>query len=88
MSPIQGSLLALTPGAIFSIHDETHHHHPHHAHPEPVGKIGVRTVTQWSFGLGLEFDCSTQCTEHTVHTGQTAHRVQRGRWDQRGRQKL
>ena len=56
------------PYSLFSIHDETHHHHPHHAHPEPVGKIGVRTVTQWSFGLGLEFDCSTQCTQHTVHT--------------------
>ena len=25
-------------------------------------------MTQWSFGLGLEFDCSTQCTQHTVHT--------------------
>ena len=66
--PIQDSLLALTPGAIFSIHHETHHYPPHHAHPEPVGKIGVRTVTQWSFGLGLEFDCSTQCTQHTGHT--------------------
>ena len=57
--------LCFDSGGIFSIHDETHHHHPHHAHPEPVGKIGVRTVTQWSFGLGLEFDCSTQCTQHT-----------------------
>ena len=37
-------------------HKEHHHHHHHH---EPGGKIGVRTVTQWSFGTGLEFDCCT-----------------------------
>ena len=47
-------------------HHKEPHHHRHHHH-EPGGKIGVRTVTQWSFGTGLEFDCCT--TQYTqVHT--------------------